>query len=207
VSFFFLVPVAGFATSERRRRSGKKKLDLDLSQPHQKKIKKKLDILVNNAAFQGEAVDAVDKIPASRFERTLSVNVVAPFRLLQLALPRMAPGSSVIFTSSIEATQPEATIVDYAASKSAITSLVRSLAPELAHKHGVRVNAVCPGPVHTMIPITSFSEEKMKSFGANYPLGRAAQPAECAAAFVFLADPKNTYVAGAEIAVTGGRPL
>ena len=119
----------------------------------------------------------------------------------------MGPGSSAIFTSSIEATQPEATIVDYAASKSAVTSLVRSLAPELARERGVRVNAVCPGPVHTMIPMTSFSPEKMKSFGENYPLGRAAQPAECASAFVFLADPGNTYVSGAEIAVTGGKPL
>lgn len=132
---------------------------------------------------------------------------MAPFRLLQLALPRMAPGASVIFTSSIEATQPEATIVDYAASKYAVTSLMRSLAPELARTRGVRANAVCPAPVHTLIPISSFSPEKMKDFGANYPLGRAAQPAECASAFVFLADPRNTYVAGAEIAVTGGRPL
>ena len=79
--------------------------------------------------------------------------------------------------------------------------------PELTSKHGIRVNAVSPGPIHTMIPMTSFPAEKMKSFGENYPMGRAGQPAECASAFVFLADPKNTYVSGAEIAVTGGAPL
>ena len=174
-----------------------------------KKNKTKIskDVLVNNAAFQGEAVDSIAQVAAQRFESTLSVNVVAPFRLVQLALPRMQPGSSVIFTSSIEATQPEAFIVDYAASKAAVTSLVRSLAPELASKHRIRVNAVCPGPVHTMIPITSFSSEKMRRFGETYPLGRAAQPCECASAFVFLADPENTYVAAAEIAVTGGTLL
>lgn len=119
----------------------------------------------------------------------------------------LKPGSSVIMTSSIEASQPEASIADYATSKSAVSSLVRSLAPELASKHGVRVNAVCPGPVHTLIPVTSFPAEKLKDFGGNYPLKRAAQPVECAPAFVFLADPKNTYVSGAEIAVTGGKPL
>ena len=164
-------------------------------------------MLVNNAAFQGESLQSITDLPTQRFEKTLAVNVVAPFRLLQLALPMMKPGASVIFTSSVEATHPEAFIVDYATSKSAVTSLVRSLSPELASKHGIRVNAVCPGPVHTPIPVTSFDAEKLKDFGAKFPLGRAAQPAECAHAFVFLADPRNTFVSGAEVAVTGGKPL
>lgn len=195
---------AAAADKRRRRRQRTKKLNL---QENFQILKKQTDVLINNAAFQGETADSITEIPVQRFEKTLSVNVVAPFRLVQLALPLMQPGSSIVFTSSIEATQPEAFIVDYATSKSAVTSLVRSLAPELAFKHGIRVNAVCPGPVHTMIPITSFPPEKAKDFGGDYPMMRAAQPVECASAFVFLADPANTYVSGAEIAVTGGKPL
>ena len=194
-------------TEQAKEKKKKERRNEALDKKKKKPRQKKTDVLVNNAAFQGEAVASIADVPFQRFERTLSVNVVAPFRLAQLALPRMQPGSSIIFTSSIEASRPEAAIVDYAASKSAATGLVRALAPELASKHGIRVNAVSPGPVHTLIPIVSFNPEKMAEFGASYPLGRAAQPCECASAFVFCADPANTFVAGAEIAVTGGQPL
>jgi len=166
----------------------------------------RIDILVNNAAFQGKSVESFMELEDERIERTFRVNILAMFRLVQKAVPHMKPGSSIINTSSIQSYQPSSSILDYATTKGAIVTFTKGLAEEGIEK-GIRANTVAPGPVWTPLIAQSFDEEKIKSFGKNSPMKRPAQPAELAPAYVFLASAEASYVNGEVLGVTGGKPL
>ena len=179
------------ATSEKVAREALKKLG-------------GIDILVNNAAFQ-RTYSALADIPDEEFEETYRVNIFAMFRLCKMILPQMKPGSSIINTASIQSFDPGPELIAYASTKAAIASFTNSLAG-LAIKKGVRVNAVAPGPVWTpLIPATINSKKKVKNFGENTIFGRAAQPAELAPVYVFLASAQASYISGEVYGVTGGR--
>jgi hypothetical protein len=166
----------------------------------------RIDILVNNAAYQGKAVESFEQIDAACIDRTFRVNVIAMFHLVRHALPHMKPGATVINTASIWTYQPKASILDYASTKGAIVTFTKGLAQELIGR-GIRVNCVAPGPVWTPLVVASFDADKNAEFGKDSPMGRPAQPAELAPAFVFLASDESRYVNGEVLGVTGGKPL
>lgn len=166
----------------------------------------RIDILVNNAAYQGKAVESFDEIDPERMERTFRVNIMAMFHLVRRALPHMKEGSAIINTASIQAYQPSASILDYATTKGAIVTFTKGLAEEVIKK-GIRANVVAPGPVWTPLIVQSFDKEKIQKFGKDSPMTRPAQPAELAPAYVFLACNESTYVNGEVLGVTGGKPL
>jgi NAD(P)-dependent dehydrogenase (short-subunit alcohol dehydrogenase family) len=166
----------------------------------------KLDIVVNNAAYQGKAVEKFAELNAERVDRTFRVNIMAMFHIARAALPHLGPGSSIINTASIQAYQPTASILDYAATKAAIVAFTKGLAQETIDD-GIRVNCVAPGPVWTPLIAQSFEGDKLQNFGKDSPMGRPAQPAELAPAYVFLASSDSAYVNGEVLGVTGGRPL
>jgi NAD(P)-dependent dehydrogenase (short-subunit alcohol dehydrogenase family) len=165
----------------------------------------KIDVLVNNAAFQMNREDIAD-ISSEEFDRTLKTNLYAMFWLTKAALPHIPEGGGVINTSSIQADTPSPGLLPYAMTKAAIQNFTGGLAQMLGKK-GIRVNCVAPGPIWTPLIPATMPEEKVKSFGRNTALGRAGQPAELAPIYVLLASDDASYVAGATIAVTGGRPL
>ncbi len=162
-----------------------------------------IDILVNNAAFQ-RTYEKFEDISDDEFEETYRVNVFAMFRLCKALLPQMKEGGSVINTGSIQSFDPSANLIAYASTKAAIVSFTRSLA-SLAIKQGVRVNAVAPGPVWTPPISSTLPKEKVKQFGSQTDFGRAAQPAEIAPIFVFLASDQASYVTGEIYGATGGQ--
>lgn len=166
----------------------------------------RIDVLVNNAAYQGKAVERFEDIDPARVERTFRVNVIAMFHLVRFALPHMKEGASIINTASIQAYQPSAPILDYAATKGAIVTFTKGLAEEVIER-GIRANVVAPGPVWTPLIVQSFDKEKIAKFGEQSPMKRPAQPAELAPAFVFLASDESRYVNGEVLGVTGGKPL
>jgi NAD(P)-dependent dehydrogenase (short-subunit alcohol dehydrogenase family) len=164
-----------------------------------------LDVLVLNAAYQ-ENRSGLENIPTSEFDRVFTTNLYAPMWTARAAIPHLKPGSSIITTSSVQAFQPSPQLIDYAMTKAAQVAFTRALADQLGEK-GVRVNAVAPGPIWTpLIPATSWPD-KVVTFGQDTPLGRAGQPAELAAAYVFLASDGASYVSGAVLPVTGGKNL
>lgn len=163
-----------------------------------------VDILVNNAAYQMAQPDGLLGITTEQLDRVYKTNVYAMFWLCQAAVPHMPPGATIINTTSIQAFQPAPPLLDYASTKAAILNFTRGLSQQLAEK-GIRVNAVAPGPVWTPLIPATMPEGKTEQFGADTPLGRAAQPAECAPAYVFLASQESSYVTGEYIAVTGGK--
>ena len=165
----------------------------------------RIDILVNNAAHQ-DTFDSLEEIPDEEWQRTFAVNIHAMFYLAKAAVPHMQPGASIINTASINADSPSPSLLAYATTKGAIQNYTGGLAQLLAEK-GIRVNCVAPGPVWTPLIPASMSAEKTSQFGANYPMKRPAQPVELASAYVMLAEPMSSYVSGATIAVTGGKPL
>ncbi|MFD2574072.1 SDR family oxidoreductase [Spirosoma soli] len=164
-----------------------------------------LDILVNNAAYQMNHTSFLD-ISTEEFDRTFRTNVYAMFFLSKAALPLMRPGGSIINTTSIQAYQPEPSLLAYAATKAAIANFTKSLAKE-AIEVGVRVNAVAPGPVWTPLIPSTMPEEKVKSFGEDSLLGRAAQPVELSPIYVLLASQEGSYITGMIYGATGGRPI
>ncbi|AFE10988.1 short-chain dehydrogenase/reductase [Corallococcus coralloides DSM 2259] len=166
----------------------------------------RIDVLVNNAAYQGKAVEKFEELDAERVERTFRVNILAMFHLVKYALPHMKPGATIINTASIQAYQPSAEILDYAATKGAIVAFTKGLSQELISR-GIRVNAVAPGPVWTPLIPQSFDAEKVKEFGKSSPTGRPAQPAELAPSYVFLACDESRFVNGDILGVTGGMLL
>jgi len=163
----------------------------------------RLDLLVNNAAFQ-RTHEKLEEIPEEEFDATFRTNVYATFFLTQAALPKMKPGGVILNTVSIEAYQPNETLVAYAATKSALVSLTKSFS-KLAMKSGVRVNGVAPGPVWTPLIPATMPLEKVQSFGSNTIFGRPAMPVEEAAIFVFLASDDASYVTGEIYGATGGK--
>jgi len=166
----------------------------------------RIHLLVNNAAYQGKAVEKFEELDAARIERTFRVNVEAMFHLVRYALPHFEKGGAIINSASVQAYHPNASILDYAATKGAIVTFTKGLAQELIGR-GIRVNCVAPGPVWTPLVAQSFDREKLKEFGKNYPMQRPAQPAELAPAYVFLASDESRYVNGEVLGVTGGKPL
>ena len=166
----------------------------------------RIDILVNNAAYQGKAAAKFEELDAERVWRTLATNVAAPFSLTRYALPHMKPGASIINVASIQAYQPSPAILDYATTKGALVTFTKGLAQELIER-GIRVNCVAPGPVWTPLVVQSFKAEKNAEFGATSPMERPAQPVELAPAFVFLASAEGRYVNGEVLGVTGGKLL
>jgi NAD(P)-dependent dehydrogenase (short-subunit alcohol dehydrogenase family) len=166
----------------------------------------RIHVLVNNAAYQGKAVERFEDIDAARLERTFRVNVEAMFHLVRFALPHLEKGAAIVNSASIQAYMPKASILDYAATKGAIVTFTKGLAQELIGR-GIRVNCVAPGPVWTPLVAQSFDREKLKQFGKDSPMERPAQPAELAPAYVFLACDESRYVNGEVLGVTGGKPL
>lgn len=165
-----------------------------------------LDVLVSNAAYQMSQPGGIADITTEQFDRTLKTNLYAMFWLCQAALPHLEPGSSIITTSSIQGYQPSPHLLDYATTKGAIVTFTQALGQQLAPK-GIRVNSVAPGPVWTPLIPATMDADKVANFGAQAPIGRAAQPAELAPAYVFLASQESSYVTSQVIGVTGGSPL
>jgi NAD(P)-dependent dehydrogenase (short-subunit alcohol dehydrogenase family) len=163
----------------------------------------RLDILVNNAAFQA-VYERIEDITTEEFERTFRTNVYAMFWLCRAALPRMKPGSVIINTASIQAFDPSPQLLAYAPTKAAIVSFTKALS-QLAMKQGIRVNAVAPGPVWTPLIPSTMPEERVRKFGGDTSYERAAQPVEIAPVFVFLASNESRYVTGEVYGVTGGK--
>ena len=170
------------------------------------KVFGRIDILVNNAAFQGKAVENLDELDVERVERTFRVNVIAMFHLVRNALPHMKEGGSIINVASIQAYQPTWSILDYASTKGAIVTFTKGLAESVIEK-GIRANCIAPGPVWTPLIVQSFPKEKVQKFGEQSPMKRPAQPKEMAPAFVFLASEDARYVNGEVLGLTGGKPL
>jgi NAD(P)-dependent dehydrogenase (short-subunit alcohol dehydrogenase family) len=166
----------------------------------------RIDVLVNNAAYQGKKVEKFEELTAERLERTFRTNILAMFHLVRYALPHMKAGASIINVASIQAYQPAPGILDYACTKGAIVTFTKGLAQELIER-GIRVNSVAPGPVWTPLIPQSFDAEKVKNFGKSSPMGRPAQPVELAPSFVFLASDESRYVNGEILGVTGGQVL
>lgn len=164
-----------------------------------------IDILVNNAAHQATFKDLTD-ISDAEWELTFKVNIHAMFYLAKAAVPHMKPGSVIINTASINADAPNPTLLAYATTKGAIQNFTAGLAQLLADK-GIRANAVAPGPIWTPLIPSTLPEEAVSEFGRQVPMKRPGQPAELATTYVMLADPLSSYVSGATIAVTGGKPL
>jgi NAD(P)-dependent dehydrogenase (short-subunit alcohol dehydrogenase family) len=164
-----------------------------------------IDILVNNAAYQ-MMHESLDEISDEEWDYTFRLNVGAYFYLTKAALPFMGAGSSIIGSSSVNSDSPNPTLAPYAATKAAIANLSASLAQLLGDK-GIRVNSVAPGPIWTPLIPSTMPPDSVQSFGENTPLGRAGQPAELAPIYVLLASDEASYISGARVAVTGGRPI
>ena len=164
-----------------------------------------IDILVSNAAYQ-MSHDNLEEISDEEWDYTFRLNVGAYFYLAKAAVTHMAPGSSIIGSSSVNSDMPSPALAPYAATKAAIANFSASLAQMLGEK-GIRVNSVAPGPIWTPLIPSTMPPEKVASFGENTPLGRAGQPAELAPVYVLLASDEASYISGARVAVTGGRPI
>jgi hypothetical protein len=165
----------------------------------------RLDILVNNAAFQRTHEKLWD-FTAAEIETTFRTNIESMFHLAKAAAQHMKAGSSIINTASIQADKPSPSLLAYATTKGAIANFTGGLAQLLAEA-GIRVNAVAPGPVWTPLIPSTMPVDQVANFGKNSPLGRPAQPAELAGAYVFLASNDATYISGAILPVTGGKPF
>jgi NAD(P)-dependent dehydrogenase (short-subunit alcohol dehydrogenase family) len=164
-----------------------------------------IDVLVNNAAFQ-MTHQTLEEISDEEWDHTFKLNIGAHFYLTKAALPHMGPGSSIIGSSSVNSDMPSPTLAPYAATKAAIANFSASLA-QLLGDRGIRVNSVAPGPIWTPLIPSTMPSEKVTAFGDDVPLGRAGQPAELAGVYVLLASDEGSYISGARVAVTGGRPI
>ncbi len=165
----------------------------------------KVDILVNNAAYQ-MSHETLDEVSDEEWDHTLAVNLSAMFTLCKDVIPHMPAGGSIINSSSVNSDMPSPQLAPYAMTKAAIANFSASMAQMYADK-GIRANSVAPGPVWTPLIPATMPEEKVESFGKQVPLGRAGQPAELAPVYVLLASDEASYIAGEVIAVTGGMPL
>ena len=164
-----------------------------------------LDILVSNAAFQMTHT-SLEEVSDEEWDRTIHTTMSAMFHLCKAAVPHMRSGSSIIGSSSVNSDMPNPTLAPYAATKAAIANFCANLAQMLGDK-GIRVNSVAPGPIWTPLIPSTMPPERVEKFGENTPLGRAGQPKELAPVYVLLASEDGSYISGARIAVTGGRPM
>ncbi|QNF28382.1 SDR family oxidoreductase [Metabacillus elymi] len=163
----------------------------------------RLDILVNNAAEQ-HPQQGIEDITSEQLERTFRTNIFSFFYLTKAALSHLKKGSAIVNTSSVTAYAGNEQLIDYSATKGAITTFTRSLALSLAGK-GIRVNAVAPGPIWTPLIPSTFPADQVATFGANTPMKRPGQPEELAPAYVFLASDDSSYMSGQMIHVNGGK--
>ncbi|MEU1367753.1 glucose 1-dehydrogenase [Streptomyces sp. NPDC005803] len=164
----------------------------------------RIDVLVNNAGYQMAQPDGIAAISTEQFDRVVRTNLYGMFWLCKMALPHIPAGGSIINTTSVQAYRPSPPLLDYAMTKGAIVTFTQGLAQMLA-AGGIRVNAVAPGPVWT--PLIPATLPDTKEFGKQSPLGRPAQPAEMAPAYVFLASENAGYITGEILNATGGTPL
>jgi NAD(P)-dependent dehydrogenase (short-subunit alcohol dehydrogenase family) len=165
----------------------------------------RIDILVNNAAHQN-TFESLEDIPDEEWELTMATNISAMFYITKAAIAHMGDGGAIINTSSVNADNPSPQLLAYATTKGAIQNFTAGLAQLLAEK-GIRANTVAPGPVWTPLIPSTMPPEKVKDFGKQVPMGRPAQPRELAPVYVMLASDEASYVSGATIAVTGGKPI
>ncbi len=165
----------------------------------------RVDVLVNNAAVQYPQ-NSIEDITTEQLGITFNTNVMSYFFMAKACLKHMKPGSQIINTTSITAYAGNKTLIDYSATKGAVSSFTKSLALSLAQR-GIRVNAVAPGPVWTPLIPASFSPEEVAQFGKDTPMGRAAQPFELAPTYVYLACDDSAYVTGQVLHVNGGKTM
>jgi NAD(P)-dependent dehydrogenase (short-subunit alcohol dehydrogenase family) len=166
----------------------------------------RIDVLVSNAAYQMSAPGGLEEISTEQLDRVVRTNLYALFWLCKAALPHIPAGGSVITSSSVQAFNPSPHLLDYATTKGGIVTFTKGLAAQLAEK-GIRVNSVAPGPVWTPLIPATMPGEHLGEFGAQAPLGRAAQPAELAPCYVFLASGESSYLTGQVLGATGGTPI
>jgi NAD(P)-dependent dehydrogenase (short-subunit alcohol dehydrogenase family) len=165
-----------------------------------------LDILVSNAGRQQSFPSILD-VTTEEFDATMKTNIYAPFWIIKAALPHLPPGSAIIGTTSEQATDPAPELYQYAMTKAATTNYVRSLAKQLAER-GIRVNGVAPGPIWTPLQVSGgASQEKLKKFGSETPMGRPGQPAELASIYVQLAASDASYATGQIYGAAGGKGM
>ena len=162
----------------------------------------KINVLVNNAGMQVPQKDP-EKIDEQQLEDTFRTNIFGYFYFANAALKYLKAGDCIVNTTSVTAYRSSPNLIDYSSTKGAITSFTRSLATNLA-KSGIRVNAVAPGPVWTPLIVSTFDEEKIKSFGAETAMERAGQPSELGPAYVFLACQDASFITGQVIHINGG---
>jgi NAD(P)-dependent dehydrogenase (short-subunit alcohol dehydrogenase family) len=173
------------------------------------------DVLVQDAVSELGGLDALVLVAGHQqvhedvtvqstedFDRTMKVNLYSLFWLVRAAVPHMAPGSSIVTTSSVSAYQPQDRMVDYAATKAAIITYTNGLARQLASK-GIRANTVVPGPVWTPLQPISYPGDEIAAYGQDTPFGRPAQPVELGSAYVYLAGPESSYTSGTTLTVAG----
>jgi hypothetical protein len=165
----------------------------------------KVDVLVNNAAFQ-MTHDSIEEVSDEEWDYTLAVNLTAMFTLIKDAVPHMPSGGSIINSSSVNSDMPSPQLAPYAMTKAGIANFTASLAQMYADR-GIRANSVAPGPIWTPLIPSTMPPEKVESFGEQVPMSRPGQPAEVAPVYVLLASDEASYISGARIAVTGGKPI
>ena len=165
----------------------------------------RIDILVNNAAHQ-DTFNDIGEISDEEWQQTFATNIHAMFYITKAAVPHMQPGGSIINTTSVQADSPSEQLLAYASTKGAIQNFTAGLAQMLAAK-GIRANSVAPGPIWTPLIPATMPAEKVKNFGKQVPMQRPGQPKEVAPVFVMLASDEASYISGANIAVTGGKPI
>ncbi|HWG16133.1 MAG TPA: SDR family oxidoreductase [Streptosporangiaceae bacterium] len=165
----------------------------------------RIDVLVNNAAFQATH-ESIEDISDEEWNHTLATNLSAYFFLVKAAVPHMPEGGSIIGTTSVNSDTPSPQLLPYDVTKGGIANMSAALAGLLAEK-GIRANSVAPGPIWTPLIPSTMPADQVESFGQQVPLGRPGQPAEVAPAYVLLASDEGSYISGARIAVTGGKPI
>ena len=148
----------------------------------------------------------LEEISDEEWDQTIATNLSAMFHLCKAALPHMGPGGSIIGSSSVNSDVPTPTLLPYDVTKAGVANMAAALA-QLVGDRGIRVNSVAPGPIWTPLIPSTMPGEKVEKFGTNTPLGRPGQPAEVAPAYVLLASDEGSYISGARVAVTGGRPI